>query len=77
MEKVEYNDIVLLEFLDEIKATIRNSGFRLDYDRCFEVDKEMKKVIDDLHDSDFDIVKLYQKLDKVVDRRASHTLTYY
>ncbi len=77
MEKVEYNDIVLLEFLDEIKATIRNSGFRLDYDRCFEVDKEMKKVIDDLHDSDSDIVKLYQKLDRVVDRRASHTLTYY
>lgn len=80
MEKVEYNDIVFLEKLNEIKATIKNSGFRIDYRKAYDTDLVMRKVIDQLYDpkcEDHRLVELYQKLDRKVNTHISNTLVYY
>ena len=77
MNKVEYNDIVFLEKLNDIKTTIRNSGFRIDCDRAYEVDKEIRKVIDALYDKDSSIADLYHKLDLNINKNTMYTLTCY
>ena len=80
MEKVEYSDIVFLEKIRDVKTTIRNSGFRLDFEKAYHVDRRMRDVIDRLFDEDTDdpsLVELYKKLDKKIDRRVSDTLVFY
>lgn len=80
MEKVEYSDIVFLEKLNEIKTTIHNSGFRIDYRKAYDVDRKMRHVIDcllDPHTGDDSLVRLYKELDMRVNLRHSLTLVYY
>ena len=77
MKKVEYNDIVFLEKLNEIKATIRNSGFRIDYHKAYEVDQELRKVIDSLYDKDSSLTDLYHKLDLTINKSTMYNLTCY
>ena len=80
MDPVEYNDIVFLEKLNEIKATIHNSGFRIDYRKAYDVDVKMRKIIDQIYDEnceDSSLVDLFHKLDMSINRRTAYTLTYY
>ena len=80
MEKVEYSDIVFLDKMNEIKATIKNSGFRIDYHKAYDIDRKMKKVVDELYDPEYSdkyLVRLYDKLDKKIERSKTGTLLLY
>ena len=80
MKRVEYSDIVFLEKMNEIKATIRNSGFRLDYRKAYDVDLKMRSLIEQLYNPDCkdqSLAQLYEHLDMSIDRKATYTLTYY
>ncbi|MBP5678196.1 MAG: hypothetical protein J6X28_00010 [Bacilli bacterium] len=80
MGKDEYSDIVFLEKMNEIKATIRNSGFRVNYRKAYDTDLKMREIVDHLYDknaSDQSLIDLYHRLDENIERRAICTLTYY
>ena len=80
MKTVDYSDIVFLDKIREIKATIRNSGFRINHQRAYEVDQKMRKIIDHLFDEnseDTSLVHLYHKLDRNIERSVSGTLLVY
>lgn len=78
--KVEYSDVVFLEKMNEIKTTIKNSGFLLDSYKAYFVDCHMKSLIDDLYDPEKEnssIRNLYHKLGISIGNRIGNMIVYY
>ena len=76
MEKTEYNDIKFIELMNEIKATIKNSGFPIDYQKSYEIDQQIKPIVDTLYKKDKELPKDFKEIAEGIGN-SNRALYYY
>ena len=77
MEKVEYNDIKFIELMNEIKTTIKNSGFPIDYQKSFEIDKKMKPIVEFIMNKEGELPDDFKEIEKGIGNKVRTLFFYY
>ena len=77
MEKTEFNEIKFLELINEIKATIKNSGFPIDYQKSYEIDQKIKPIVEAMNKKDGILPEDFKEIEKGIGNRIRTLYFYY